>query len=81
MVKVMKTCSKSVNVITHPAPHHADEVFAVAMLSFVLKDVRVFRTRDPEEIKKANKNIIICDVGGKYDSDNNKFDHHQADFN
>ena len=81
MVKVMKTCSKSVNVITHPAPHHADEVFAVAMLSFVLKDVRVFRTRDPEKIKKANKNIIICDVGGKYDSDNNKFDHHQADFN
>lgn len=45
-------------------------------------ELRVLRTRDEEEIRKATEDpqIIVVDVGGEYDSDKNNFDHHQDGF-
>ena len=70
------------NAITHPAPHHADEVFATAMLSLI-KEVHVFRTRDLElilKVKDLKHNVVVYDVGGIYDPDLLFFDHHQKEF-
>ena len=56
------------NVITHPAPHHADEVFATVMLARVFGNVEdgfsinVYRTRDPEIIAKATGKAIYSEI-------------------
>jgi uncharacterized UPF0160 family protein len=60
--------------ITHPKPHHADEVFATAILRELYPDIEIVRTRDKAVIAAADpKQDIVYDVGlGKYD-------HHQND--
>ena len=63
---------KDANVITHSGEFHADDVFAVAILSF-LKEIKLTRTRD---IGVPNDDTIIVDVGGRYDG-KRYFDHHQ----
>ena len=77
MVRVHITYSKAVNAITHTAPHHADEVFATAMLA-VLFPVELFRTRDQSIINNAD--AIVYDVGGEFDPERKRFDHHQKRF-
>lgn len=71
------------NAVTHTAPHHADEVFATAILS-VMRETRVFRTRDTiliNNIKKGDsEEVMVYDVGGEYDSERRWFDHHQKSF-
>jgi len=62
-------------IVTHNAKFHSDDVFAVATLLLLYPDAKVIRTRDEEEIKKAN---IVVDVGGIYDEQLMRFDHHQA---
>lgn len=61
-------------IITHNAKFHSDDVFAVATLLLVYPEAKVIRTRDDEEIKKAD---IVVDVGGIYDERSMRFDHHQ----
>jgi len=63
-------------VITHNGSFHPDDVFAVATLQLHLgKDmIEVTRTRDSELIDKAD---WVVDVGGVYDVEENRFDHHQ----
>ncbi|MBS3080608.1 MYG1 family protein [Candidatus Pacearchaeota archaeon] len=63
-------------IATHDGIFHADDVFAVAILKLIYKDIRIIRTRDENELKKAD---ICLDVGRKYDGIKN-FDHHQNDF-
>ncbi|WP_373731895.1 MYG1 family protein [Bacteroides heparinolyticus] len=65
------------NVLTHTAPHHADEIFATAILSFLMP-IRVFRSRDREKI--AAFQGFVYDVGGVYEASQKRFDHHQKDF-
>ena len=77
MVRVNKVYSETVNAITHTAPHHADEVFATAMLA-VLFPVELFRTRDQSIINNAD--AIVYDVGGEFDPEKKRFDHHQKGF-
>lgn len=77
MVRVNKVYSEAVNAITHTAPHHADEVFATAMLA-VLFPVELFRTRDQSIINNAD--AIVYDVGGEFDPEQKRFDHHQKGF-
>ena len=77
MVRVHKTYSEVVNAITHTAPHHADEVFATAMLA-VLFPVELYRTRDQNIIN--NTDTIVYDVGGEFDPVRKRFDHHQKGF-
>lgn len=62
-------------IATHSGKFHADDIFAVAVLEIVLDgDVEVIRTRDSEEIKRAD---YVVDVGHVYDPDKKMFDHHQ----
>jgi uncharacterized UPF0160 family protein len=67
MTKIMK-------VITHFGVFHADEVAAIAALSLLFPNLQVVRTRDPLQI---NEGDLVVDVGGIYDPELNRFDHHQ----
>lgn len=76
-IRVVSEGSKEARLYTHTAPHHADEVFATAMLSFIESPV-VMRTRNRKILEEAEG--IVYDVGGCYDAGRNRFDHHQTDF-
>lgn len=61
-------------IATHNGNFHADDVFATAALKIIFPAVNLIRTRDLEEISKAD---IVIDVGGIYDPETDRFDHHQ----
>jgi len=64
-------------VVTHNANFHADDVFATATLDLVFNgDIEVIRSRDQEIIDGGD---IVYDVGGIYDPEKNRFDHHQSE--
>ncbi len=63
-----------VRVGTHDGQFHADDVFAVAALRMTYEDVILVRSRDPIVLASCD---ILADVGGEYNPDTNKFDHHQ----
>ncbi len=69
---------EKIRVVTHSGNFHADEVFAVAVLSLLAekegKELEVVRTRDEAEFEKAD---ILVDVGMRYEPENYRFDHHQ----
>jgi uncharacterized UPF0160 family protein len=65
-------------IVTHSGGFHTDDIFAVATLLLVFEDkykIRVLRTRDKDQIEKAD---FVVDVGMVYDKDRNRFDHHQG---
>ena len=65
-------------VVTHSGSFHADDIFACATLSLYFKKnnmkYSLDRTRDEQIIKNAD---YVFDVGGIYNPDMNRFDHHQ----
>jgi len=61
-------------IATHNGNFHADDVFSVAALKNILPSFKLVRTRDLEIIGKAD---IVIDVGGEYNADADRFDHHQ----
>ncbi|PCJ87366.1 MAG: metal-dependent hydrolase [Thiotrichaceae bacterium] len=61
-------------IATHNGNFHADDVFSIAALKSILPSFNLIRTRDLELIDKAD---IVLDVGGIYDADSDRFDHHQ----
>ncbi|MEK7588229.1 MAG: MYG1 family protein [Patescibacteria group bacterium] len=64
------------NLVTHNGSFHADDIFACATLHILLDGrIRVTRTREPELIQNAD---IVFDVGGIYDPETDRFDHHQS---
>lgn len=64
-----------VNIVTHSGRFHADEVFSCAALSIYFKgNVDIVRSRDPKVWETAD---FLVDVGGVYDANAKKFDHHQ----
>ncbi|MEK9182270.1 MAG: MYG1 family protein [Patescibacteria group bacterium] len=66
---------KEIKIATHNQHFHPDDVFAVAALSALIKEpFKVIRTRNPLIIKNAD---YVVDVGGEYDEEKNRFDHHQ----
>ena len=77
MIRVHKTYDATVNAVTHTAPHHADEVFATAMLA-ILFPVELYRTRDQAIIDSTN--AIVYDVGGEFNPEKKRYDHHQKGF-
>lgn len=77
MIEVLESFGPRVNAITHTAPHHADEVFATVMLSFLF-DVVLYRTRDKSIIDSSD--AIVYDVGNEFDPKRKRFDHHQKNF-
>ncbi|MFO0718746.1 MAG: MYG1 family protein [Candidatus Paceibacterota bacterium] len=68
---------KKIKVVTHNGDFHSDDVFAVAILQVVFgKDnIEVLRTRDESFFDSAD---ILLDLGGIYDEEKNRFDHHQS---
>jgi len=66
--------SNTKNIVTHNGGFHADEVFAYVMLKKIYPDNKLIRSRDMEEIEKAD---IAIDVGKIYNPSKNRFDHHQ----
>lgn len=72
--------SNKIKIITHSGTFHADDIFACATLAIFInkqnKEFEIIRTRDLEIIKTGD---YVVDVGGLYDRENNKFDHHQSE--
>ncbi len=70
---------ETIKIVTHDGIFHCDELFALAVLIIYFKKekkkIEVIRARDTEKIALAD---IVVDVGGKYDPDKKRFDHHQA---
>ena len=63
-----------VTIVTHNGNFHADDVFSIAALKRIFPSFKLIRTRDAELIAKAD---IVVDVGGEYNPDTGRFDHHQ----
>ncbi|WP_334169494.1 MYG1 family protein, partial [Timonella senegalensis] len=62
-------------IATHNGKFHADDVFGVALLKQLYPDAQVVRSRDPKVLDQAD---IVLDVGGVYDVEARRFDHHQV---
>lgn len=62
-------------IVTHNAKFHTDDVFAAATLLILYPNAEIIRTRDKEIIETAD---IVIDVGEIYDTEHNRFDHHQT---
>lgn len=69
----------TVTVSTHDGFFHADDVFALAVVSLWAKSegkkIKIIRSREKEIFEKAQ---MVVDIGGVYDVKTNHFDHHQA---
>ncbi|MDX8388756.1 MAG: MYG1 family protein [Ghiorsea sp.] len=63
-----------ITIATHNGNFHADDVFSIAALSFILPSFELVRTRDLAVIAQAD---LVIDVGGEYDAESGRFDHHQ----
>jgi len=61
-------------IATHNGNFHADDVFSIAAFKSIFPSFKLIRTRDLELIANAD---IVIDVGGEYDPDTDRFDHHQ----
>lgn len=61
-------------IVTHNGNFHADDVFSIAALKLIFPAIKLMRTRDAELISRAD---IVVDVGGEYEPDRDRFDHHQ----
>ncbi|MGH8810116.1 MAG: MYG1 family protein, partial [Noviherbaspirillum sp.] len=64
-------------IATHSGKFHADDVWAVTVLDIVFPGCELIRTRDPEKIRHAD---FAVDVGGIWDPQVGRFDHHQKGF-
>lgn len=66
--------------VTHSGTFHCDEVMATVVLKYaklISPSGLVVRTRDEQIIKKGK---IVYDVGGAFDVEGRRFDHHMKDF-
>jgi uncharacterized UPF0160 family protein len=63
-------------VVTHSGKFHCDDIFGVATLRlcFGAENLTIIRSREEEVIAQAD---IVLDVGGVYDVEAKRFDHHQ----
>lgn len=65
------------HIVTHNGAYHADDVFALAILTSIYPDATITRTRDTSSIETAD---IVVDVGYEYNPETNRYDHHQPSF-
>lgn len=64
---------------THDGSFHADEVTACGLLLLfnLIDRKRIVRTRDQKKLVQCE---YVCDVGGLYDPNQKRFDHHQSSY-
>ena len=64
--------------MTHNGTFHVDDLFSAALLSIYMEHMdenfEIIRSRDPKIIENAD---YVFDVGGVYNPELNRFDHHQ----
>ncbi|KAK5987532.1 MYG1 exonuclease [Cladobotryum mycophilum] len=74
-----KRIKTPVTIGTHNGHFHADEALAVHMLRLLptYRDSALVRTRDSKVLDTLH---TVVDVGGVYDAERNRFDHHQREF-
>jgi len=80
MQPTLKRARVGGTICTHSGTFHCDEVLACFMLTHYTSKFRrskIQRSRDPEVWKTCD---CLVDVGGVYDLDSNRFDHHQKSF-
>lgn len=63
-----------ITIATHNGSFHADDVFSIAALKSIYPEFTLIRTRDLALIEQAD---VVVDVGGEYDPQTGRFDHHQ----
>ena len=64
-------------VATHSGTFHADDVFAFAILRAAMAgQISLIRTREVERLAAAD---LVFDVGGVFDRDARRYDHHMRD--
>ena len=64
--------------VTHSGKFHADDVLAWTLIYLFYDDgIQLLRSRHKEDAARAT---IIFDVGGVYEPENRKFDHHQQSY-
>lgn len=77
IIKNKKSIKK---LVTHNGSFHADDLFACTVLCLMLENsgqkFEIIRTRDEEIVKNGD---YVFDVGGVYDFESNRFDHHQKE--
>ncbi|MEI8339231.1 MAG: MYG1 family protein [bacterium] len=68
-----------VRIVTHTSDFHMDDVFSVALVSILEEgnELEIIRSRDESVYPTAD---WLLDVGGKFEPQNKRFDHHQEDF-
>ena len=66
-----------VTIATHNGPFHADDVVGCAILKRLYPDSTIIRTREPARIEAAT---FAVDVGGQWDDECGRYDHHQKGF-
>lgn len=64
-------------IATHGGKFHADDAWAVAVLKVLYPDADIVRTREQARIDAAD---FAIDVGGSWDPERGRFDHHQKEF-
>ncbi|XP_052524660.1 MYG1 exonuclease isoform X1 [Tympanuchus pallidicinctus] len=65
---------------THDGTFHCDEALACFLLRLLPRyrqDAEVVRTRDPQRLAQCD---VVVDVGGEYDPERHRYDHHQRSF-
>nr|CAH8828391.1 unnamed protein product [Trichobilharzia regenti] len=64
---------------THDGCFHCDEILSIILLKHLpeFREAKVVRSRDPEVLSTCD---VLVDVGGIYDPNLLKFDHHQKEF-
>ncbi|KAJ2238945.1 hypothetical protein GGH97_005218, partial [Coemansia sp. RSA 475] len=64
---------------THSGTFHCDEALACFMLRQLTEysDAKIVRSRDPAVLETCD---IVVDVGGVYDHEAKRYDHHQRGF-
>lgn len=76
-----KEFNKNSKIIgTHSGTFHGDEVLATLLLKYhpTYENSIIVRTRNKEILNQCD---LICDVGGEYNLETNRFDHHMSTFN
>ncbi|CDR44306.1 hypothetical protein NBRC10512_005307 [Rhodotorula toruloides] len=79
MASIAKKARTTPILTSHSGTFHADDAFALSMLRVLPQyaQAEVRRSRDPKEWEEAT---VLFDVGGEYDAEKGKFDHHQRGF-
>jgi uncharacterized UPF0160 family protein len=74
-MSIFSIFKKNPVLVVHNGTFHADDIFATAVLNILLDgNLKVIRTREQSAIDKAD---YVADVGGIYDIETKRFDHHQ----